>query len=297
MRSKNQEQVIDYNEDDKERLNKAFEEKAIMYEKFSSLQTLEKRVKEIKIKLEDATESESENDYVVNQYKQEQEELEVKKSNFEQKIGELKKDIELKTESKNNLDLEIKKLEKKLNLSKPILNAIDLSDDLIDFFQEFKLKLLHKKVEDLENEFNKYLYELAYDKDWIKMVQINDKFEIKLLNFLEREMAINTQSTAQRQILATALIQALGSVSQVKSFICIDTPLARIDLENREQIITKYYPKASKQVIILSTNSEIDPSKQEYKFMKDFISKEYTIISDEYKSFFENGYFNEISRV
>ncbi len=296
MRSKNQEQVIYYNEDDKERLNKAFEEKAIMYEKFSSLQTLEKRLKEIKIKLEDATESESENDYVINQYKQEQEELEVKKSNFEQKIGELKKDIELKTESKNNLDLEIKKLEKTLNLSKPILNAIDLSDNLIEFFQEFKLKLLHKKIEDLENEFNNYLYELAYDKNWIKMVQINDKFEIKLLNFLEREMSISSLSAGQRQILATALIQALGSVSQVKSFICIDTPLARIDLENREQVITKYYPKASKQVIILSTNSEIDPSKQEYKFMKDFISKEYTIISDEYKSSFEDGYFNEISR-
>ena len=109
-------------------------------------------------------------------------------------------------------------------------------------------------------------------------------------------MSISSLSAGQRQILATALIQALGSVSQVKSFICIDTPLARIDLENREQIITKYYPKASKQVIILSTNSEIDPSKSEYRFMKDFISKEYTIVSDEYKSSFEDGYFKEIGR-
>jgi DNA sulfur modification protein DndD len=128
------------------------------------------------------------------------------------------------------------------------------------------------------------------------MVQINDKFEIKLLNFLEREISINSLSAGQRQILATALIQALASVSEVKSFICIDTPLARIDLENREQIITKYYPKASKQVIILSTNSEIDPSKREYRLMKDFISKEYTIVSDEYSSSFETGYFNEIER-
>ena len=128
------------------------------------------------------------------------------------------------------------------------------------------------------------------------MVQINARFEIKLLNHLEREMSINSLSAGQRQILATALIQALGSVSQVKSFICIDTPLARIDLENREQIITKYYPKASKQVIILSTNSEIDPSKSEYRHMKDFISKEYTIVSDDYKSDFKDGYFPEISR-
>ncbi len=289
-------QVIYYNENDKEKLNSIFEEKASMYEKFTYLQKIEKRLKDIKNELENATENASENDFTIKKYKQEKEELENKKSINEQRIGELTKDNELKSERKKSLILEISKLEKYLNLSKPILNSIDLSETLIDFFQEYKLKLLHKKIEELENEFNNHLFELAHDKDWIKMVQINDKFEITLLNYLEQEMSVNSLSAGQRQILATALIQALGSVSQVKSFICIDTPLARIDLENREQIITKYYPKASKQVIILSTNSEIDPSKIEYRHMKDFIAKEYTIVSNEYKSSFENGYFNEISR-
>lgn len=289
-------QVIYYNDDDKEKLKNIFENKIAIYEKFSKLKNLEDRLRTIKNQLEDATDNINENDFHENKYKSEKDELENKKSDLEQKIGELKKDTELKNKKKESLDFEIKNLEKKLNLSKPILNSIDLSNDLIDFFQEFKLKLLHKKIEDLETEFNNYLFELAHDKNWIKMVKINDKFEIKLLNFLEREMSINSLSAGQRQILATALIQALGYVSQVKSFICIDTPLARIDLENREQIITKYYPKASKQVIILSTNSEIDPSKIEYRYMKDFISKEYTIISDNYKSSFEEGYFNDISR-
>lgn len=289
-------QMIYYNDEDKETLKNIFESKNLMYERFSHLQKLENRLKVIKNQLEDATDNINENDNYEKEFKQEKDELESKKSQLEQKIGELKKDTELKLKKRDTLDLEIKNLERKLNLSKPILNSIDLSDELIEFFQEFKLKLLHIKIEDLETEFNNYLYELAHDKNWIKMVKINDRFDIKLLNFLEREMSINSLSAGQRQILATALIQALGSVSQVKSFICIDTPLARIDLENREQIITKYYPKASKQVIILSTNSEIDPSNIEYRFMKDFISKEYTIISNNYKSSFEDGYFNEITR-
>jgi len=296
MRSNNQEQIIHFNEDDKNRLNSIFEEKAIMHEKFSHLQNIEKRLKQIKNELENATENASENNSLINSLKLEKNELESKKTDNEQKIGKLTKDIELKTDTKNSLDVKIKNLEKTLNLSQPILNSIDLSDNLIDFFQEFKLKLLHKKIEDLENSFNDYLHSLAHDKEWIKMVEINDRFEIKLFNYLEREMSINSLSAGQRQILATALIQALGEVSEVKSFICIDTPLARIDLENREQIITKYYPKASKQVIILSTNSEIDPSKSEYRYMKDFISKEYTITTDKYSSSFEEGYFNEISR-
>jgi hypothetical protein len=54
--------------------------------------------------------------------------------------------------------------------------------------------------------------------------------------------------------------------------------------------------KIQKKGIVLSTNSEIDPSNIEYRFMKDFISKEYTIISNNYKSSFEDGYFNEITR-
>jgi DNA sulfur modification protein DndD len=289
-------QLIYYHEDDKDILNHAFEEKAIMYEKFSNLKLLEHRLREIYNELENATENASEYDEEIKKSRYQKEAKENKKSEKEQKKGSLSKEIELKIDNKKNLDLEIKKLERKLNLSKPILNSIELSGQLVDFFQEFKLKLLHRKIEELENEFNRHLFELAFDKDWIKMVQINARFEIKLLNHLEREMSINSLSAGQRQILATALIQSLGSVSQVKSFICIDTPLARIDLENREQIITKYYPKASKQVIILSTNSEIDPSKSEYRQMKDFISKEYTIVSDKYQSNFENGYFSEMRR-
>ncbi len=296
LQDKNFTQIIYYNEENKEQLKTIFEEKAIIYEKFSKLKSLELKLRKVKNKVENATESESENDDIIKIYKNKKNKLENQQSDNEQKIGELNKSIELKEKEKKNLDIEIKNLERELNLSKPILNSIDLSNKLLEFFQEFKSKLLNQKVRNLENEFNNYLLELSYDESWIKEVKINENFEILLLDYLEQEMSINSLSAGQKQILATALIQALGSVSEAKSFICIDTPLARIDLENREQIITKYYPKASKQVIILSTNSEIDPSKKEYKLMKDFISKEYTIVLDNYKSSFEDGYFNEINR-
>ena len=295
-KTKEIEQVIYYNEEDKEKLSHIFEEKAMMYEKFTQLKKLETRAKEIKNRLENATEDASEHDEVISQYKEEKDSLEEEKSKLERQIGKLIKDTSLKNDEKLHLTTKITKLEKSLNLSKPILNSIELSENLIAYFQEFKAKLLHKKIDDLQNEFKRFLKELVYDKAWIKDVKINDKFEITLLDYLNLEISINSLSAGQRQLLATSLIQALASVSQVKSFICIDTPLARIDLENREQIIKNYYPNASKQVIILSTNSEIDPSKNEYKQMKEFIAKEYTILSQSYSSSFEKGYFNEISR-
>lgn len=103
-------QVIYYNENDKEKLNSIFEEKASMYEKFTYLQKIEKRLKDIKNELENATENASENDFTIKKYKQEKEELENKKSINEQRIGELTKDNELKSERKKSLILEISKL-------------------------------------------------------------------------------------------------------------------------------------------------------------------------------------------
>ena len=38
----------------------------------------------------------------------------------------------------------------------------------------------------------------------------------------------------------------------------IDTPLARLDSEHRTAIVERYFPEASHQVIVLSTDTEVD---------------------------------------
>jgi DNA sulfur modification protein DndD len=40
--------------------------------------------------------------------------------------------------------------------------------------------------------------------------------------------------------------------------IAIDTPLGRLDSSHRGNLIEKYFPSASHQVILLSTDTEID---------------------------------------
>jgi len=289
-------QIIYYNEENKVFLKKIFESKVTIYDKITKIKSLVKELRIIDEKLENEEKYASRNNSFIEKKQKEKARLEEEKSLKIEKRIEIKLSNDKKLLDNKILESEIRSLEIKLNLSKPVLNARKLSDELINFFEEFKYRLLNKKVESLENEFNKYIVKFAYDEEWIKYVKINKNFEIKIVDFLEREMSLNSLSAGQKQILATALIQALGSVSEVKSFVCIDTPLARIDKENRKTIISNYYPNASKQVIILSTNSEIAPLKEEYLEMQKFIAKEYTIVSDKYKSFFENGYFQENNR-
>jgi len=289
-------QEIYYIEDDKEVLKNVFESKSILYKNLTEIKDLNKKLKDINSHIEDASEDVNESSELISKHKADKQKLESQKSNFEQKKGRIRGKIEELQETKKETNVTINKKEKELIHTQPILNSIELSEKLISFFSKFKSELLNRKINSLENKFNENLFELAYDKKWIKFININSKFEIKLINFLEQEISLNSLSAGQKQILATALIKSLSEISEVKSFICIDTPLARIDLENRKSLIENYYPKASKQVIILSTNSEIDPSKSEYKLMKKFIAKEYTIISEKYESAFESGYFNEIKR-
>jgi DNA sulfur modification protein DndD len=40
----------------------------------------------------------------------------------------------------------------------------------------------------------------------------------------------------------------------------IDTPLARLDTEHRRNLIESYFPAASHQVVLLSTDTEVDVS-------------------------------------
>ncbi len=102
---------------------------------------------------------------------------------------------------------------------------------------------------------------------------------------------VNDFSKGEKQIYILCLIWALIKSSGVEVPFIIDTPYARIDESHRKTLTVDYLPNISKQVIILSTNEEIDSNL--YNVIKPYICDEYLLLYNENarKTEVKKGYF------
>jgi len=103
----------------------------------------------------------------------------------------------------------------------------------------------------------------------------NKKEKIKLYKNID----LSRLSKGERQIFILSLYWAIIKVSGKDIPFIIDTPYARIDANHRKEISKKFFPTISKQVVILSTDEEIN--EEYYRIIKPHIAREYLLINDE----------------
>lgn len=108
---------------------------------------------------------------------------------------------------------------------------------------------------------------------------------------LFKKIDIGRLSKGERQIFILSLYWALIKLSGQEIPFIIDTPYARIDADHRKEISEKFFPNISNQVIILSTDEEVN--EEYYEIMKPYIAKEYLLVNDESqnKTTIEEHYF------
>ncbi|CEO42022.1 DNA sulfur modification protein DndD [Photobacterium kishitanii] len=161
---------------------------------------------------------------------------------------------------------------------------------------EFSEKLTDVRVKQLEAEFIKSYKNLARKEDLKLSARINTKtFDVELIDDKQQTINRKALSAGEKQIYAIAILEALGKTSGKQLPIIIDTPLGRLDSKHRDKLISNYFPEASHQVIILSTDTEID---EKYFNCADFkygISHAYEIKFDgaTQSSKLKEGYFWE----
>lgn len=159
---------------------------------------------------------------------------------------------------------------------------------------EFRRELLRLKIADLEATFSDYFNRLARKQEFISHVIINENdFSMTLVSREGRYIPKPQLSAGEKQIYAVALLWALRAVAARPLPIIIDTPLGRLDSDHRQNLVEHYFPHASHQVIVLSTDTEIDAGY--FAELTPYISHAYHLIHDDNTgiSHAEPGYFWE----
>ena len=86
-------------------------------------------------------------------------------------------------------------------------------------------------------------------------------------------------SAGERQLLATALLWGLAKASGRALPTAIDTPLGRLDAGHRKFLVERYFPFASHQVLLFSTDEEI--MGQYLDALQPFIGRSYHLCYDD----------------
>ena len=94
--------------------------------------------------------------------------------------------------------------------------------------------------------------------------------------------------------MVISILWALAKCSKKKLPVIIDTPLSRLDSAHRTSLVTVYFPNASEQTIILSTDTEIDDTY--YHMMEENVGDEFRLNYDEKtrSTTITSGYLNEV---
>lgn len=91
----------------------------------------------------------------------------------------------------------------------------------------------------------------------IASVALDDQFGMTYFDSSGEEIARHSISAGMRQLLAMSMLWALKDEAQRPLPVIIDTPLGRIDRQNRSLLMTEYFPHAGNPLVLLPTNSEI----------------------------------------
>jgi len=124
--------------------------------------------------------------------------------------------------------------------------------------EKFRAKVVARHVGALERAIFESFQHLIRKPKLVGAISIDPStFAIGLTDGEGRDLPFNLLSAGERQLLATSILWGLAKVSGRPVPLMIDTPLGRLDSRHRSHVVQRYFPAASHQVILLSTDEEI----------------------------------------
>lgn len=157
----------------------------------------------------------------------------------------------------------------------------------------FRTKVIQRHVANMEVLMLDSFRQLLRKADLVHGLSIDpESFRVTLTDRNGHELPFDRLSAGERQLLATALLWGLARASGRPIPTVIDTPLGRLDSSHRRHLVERYFPRASHQVILLSTDEEIVG--RAHKSLEQHVARHYLLTHDEAlgHTSIQEGYFS-----
>jgi DNA sulfur modification protein DndD len=219
-------------------------------------------------------------------------------------------DVTLLTDKADRLDAELKSRREELDQTKNKLarvwqgevekefqhedarRMVHLAERTRQAMQQFLPRATAQKIERLSTLITECFRFLLRKQTLVERIRIDPAdFAVTLHDPAGQALSRQRLSEGEKQIFAIGMLWGLARASARPLPAMIDTPMARLDAAHRQHLVERYFPNASHQVIILSTDTEVD--KHYYQVLQPAIARAYHLSYDEERKVTvgEEGYF------
>ncbi len=194
-------------------------------------------------------------------------------------MGLLSDSFEQKSEDLIALKGKYETLKKQLTALKKESNSyvnIHLYKDAIEAFLEENTNSI---CDSLSASVLKELKRIGFRNGSITKVYISPKtYEVHLYEAGGKLIHPKLFSAGEKQILLGLVLKESIALSRIDTFFLFDTPVGRLDMNNRKLFTEEVIFKVSEQSIIFATDS--DYSNKDYSFIKPHLTREYRLNRD-----------------
>ncbi len=192
----------------------------------------------------------------------------------------------------SELDRTIESINKKITANEKLSERLEKVTKVQSVLEKYYKELTRRKISLLQDEFSKAFNLLHRKEDMISRVEIDpDTCVVSIYDTIGVKVKRSTLSSGELEIYAISMLWALAKTSGQQLPFIIDTPLARLDSKHRDNLIQHFFPVASHQVMVFSTNTEVD--QQYFDLLQPYISQSYNLDFNEItqRTVVKEGYF------
>lgn len=221
-----------------------------------------------------------------------------KRDEINTKIGRLDTEIEGLERRIPPIQNEISSLKKRCtDLENEVISTeqghklIDTCKRLYETVDEFMRELRNKRVTGLSQKMTGMYKTLAHKEDLVNTISINPT-SYKVIMKGKDGNELPDGSAGESEIFALSMIYGLAEISRRNLPFIIDTPFGRLDSPHRDNIVSRYFPKISHQVIIFSSDTELN--EKWYRAIEPYVAKSFLLEFDKQTkttTISENRYF------